>query len=76
MNISRHEPWDELVSASLTGDLSADERRRLDAHLDACAECRSTLAAFSDQRRIVAGLRHVPIPRDLGARVRTGIEGG
>jgi len=76
MNMNRHEPWDELVSASLTGDLSADERRRLDAHLDACAECRSTLAAFSDQRRIVAGLRHVPIPRDLGARVRTGIEGG
>jgi len=76
MTMNRHEPWDELASASLTGDLSADERRRLDAHLDTCAECRSTLAAFADQRRIVAGLRHLPIPRDLGARVRTGIEGG
>ncbi|MEO6295168.1 MAG: anti-sigma factor [Candidatus Limnocylindria bacterium] len=74
--MNRHEPWDELVSASLTGDLSADERRRLDAHLDTCAECRSTLAAFADQRRILAGLRHLPVPRDLGARVRTGIEGG
>lgn len=76
MTMNRHEPWDELAGASLTGDLSADERRRLDAHLDTCAECRSTLAAFADQRRIVAGLRHLPIPRDLGARVRTGIEGG
>lgn len=76
MTMNRHEPWDELVSASLTGDLSAEERARLDTHLDACAECRATLAAFSDQRRIVAGLRHLPAPRDLGARVRTGIEGG
>jgi len=76
MTMNRHEPWDELVSASLTGDLSADERLRLDAHLDSCADCRATLAAFADQRRIVAGLRHRPAPRDLGARVRTGIEGG
>lgn len=76
MTMNRHEPWDELVSASLTGDLSADERLRLDAHLDTCAECRSTLAAFADQRRIVAGLRHLPVPRDMGARVRTGIAGG
>jgi hypothetical protein len=31
---------------------------------------------LSDQRRLVAGLRHVPTPRDLGARVRGGIESG
>ena len=70
----RHTPFEELISASLHGDLTADERRRLDAHLDACATCRATLAAFSDQRRVMSGLRHVPIPRDLGARVRAGIE--
>jgi hypothetical protein len=76
MTINRHEPFEELISASLTGDLSATERQRLDAHLDACPECRATLAAFGDQRRIIAGLRHVVPPRDLAARVRTGIEGG
>jgi Putative zinc-finger/WD40-like Beta Propeller Repeat len=70
----RHTPFEELISASLHGDLTADERRRLDAHLDACATCRATLAAFSDQRRVMSGLRHVPVPRDLGARVRAGIE--
>ena len=70
----RHTPFEELISASLHGDLTADERRRLDAHLDTCAACRATLAAFSDQRRIMSGLRHVPVPRDLGARVRGGIE--
>jgi hypothetical protein len=72
----RHEAWEELVSASLTGDLSREERTRLDDHLDRCDACRATLAAFSDQRRVVAGLRHLPPPRDLGARVRTGIERG
>jgi hypothetical protein len=72
----RHPEYEELISASLAGDLGDEERRRLDAHLDACDACRATLAAFADGRRIVAGLRHVPPPRDLHARVRTGIERG
>lgn len=76
MTFNRHEAWEELISASLAGDLSSDERRRLDGHLETCAECRATLAAFADQRRIVSGLRHVPVPRDLDARVRAGIAGG
>ena len=71
----RHEPFEELISASLHGDLSSEERRSLDAHLDGCERCRETLAAFSDQRRIVAGLRHLAPPRDLDARVRTAVEG-
>jgi hypothetical protein len=71
-----HLRFEELISASLKGDLTAEERRRLDAHLDGCAACRATLAAFSDQRRVMAGLRHVAPPRDLGARVRTGVEQG
>ena len=70
----RHDEFEELISASLHGDITDEERRRLDAHLDRCAACRGTLAAFAEQRRIMAGLRHVPPPRDLGARVRAGIE--
>jgi len=70
----RHEAFEELISASLHGDLTDDERRSLDAHLDGCERCRETLAAFSDQRRIVSGLRHLAPPRDLLARVRTGGE--
>ncbi len=74
MTMNRHEPFEELISASLHGDLSADERRQLDAHLDGCPACRDTLAAFAEQRRIVAGVRYLAPPRDLGARVRAGIE--
>lgn len=76
MSIGGHDRWEVLISASLTGELSGAERRELDAHLDSCVRCRDTLAAFAAQRRIVAGLRHVPAPRDLGARVRTGIAAG
>ena len=74
MDRGRHEPFEELISASLHDDLTGEERRSLDAHLDGCERCRETLAAFSDQRRIVAGLRHLAPPRDLEARVRTGVE--
>ena len=71
-----HPEYEELISASLAGDLTDQERRRLDAHLDGCEACRGVLASFADGRRIVAGLRHVPVPRDLHARIRTGIATG
>ncbi len=67
---------DELISASLSGDLSDLEQAQLDAHLRDCPQCRETMAAFADQRRLVSGLRHTAPPADLGARVRTGLEGG
>jgi hypothetical protein len=67
---------DELISASLTGDLTDAERLHLDEHLATCESCRATLAAFADERRLVSGLAHVPAPHDLSARVRGGIERG
>lgn len=76
MSQNRHEPYEELISASLRNDINPAERDRLNAHLDGCEQCRQTLAAFSNQRRIVAGLRHIPPPRNLDARVRAGIESG
>jgi hypothetical protein len=76
MTMNRHEAFEELISASLTEELTDAERQWLDAHLDSCSHCRATLAAFAEQRRIMGGLRHVAPPRDLGPRVRTGIERG
>jgi predicted anti-sigma-YlaC factor YlaD len=67
---------DDLISASLTGELTVEERVELDQHLATCESCRETLAAFADERRLVSGLRLVPAPRDLSARVRRGIEAG
>lgn len=67
---------DELISASLINDLTDAERATLDAHLATCQVCRETLAAFTAERRLVSGLGTVTPPRDLGARVRGGIESG
>ncbi len=67
---------DELISASLSNDLTDAEREQMNAHLARCERCRDTLAAFSDQRKLVSGMRHVPVPRDLAPRIRTGIENG
>jgi hypothetical protein len=67
---------DELISASLTSDLTDAERVELDVHLVRCETCRNTLAAFSAERRILSGLPVQEPPRDLGARVRSGIESG
>ncbi|MEO6059157.1 MAG: zf-HC2 domain-containing protein [Candidatus Limnocylindria bacterium] len=67
---------DELISASLTDDLTHAERAELDHHLAGCATCRATLADFTVERALVAGIGEVEPPRDLPARVRTGIEAG
>jgi hypothetical protein len=76
--IGRHddERHAELISASLSRDLDEHEERELRAHLAGCATCAATLASFNEQRRLVSGMRHVPLPRDMGARVRAGIESG
>jgi hypothetical protein len=71
-----NEHVDELISASLAGDLSEPQQAQLDAHLHECPQCRETMAAFADQRRLVSGLRHTAPPADLGARVRSGLERG
>jgi Putative zinc-finger len=67
---------DELLSASLSGDLSPDEERRLSEHLSGCAACRETLAAFREQRTLLHGLHGFEAPRDLRARVSAGIDAG
>ena len=67
---------DELISASLTGDLTEAERAALDQHLAGCERCRDTLAAFREERRLISGMRSLQPPADLGARVRAGIEAG
>ncbi len=67
---------DELISASLSGDLTDAERVELESHLARCETCRNTLAAFTAERRILSGLPIADPPRDLSARVRTGIESG
>jgi hypothetical protein len=76
MSFRRDEHLEELISASLSGDITAAERATLDAHLAGCDRCRATLDAFSRERQLLSGMRRAAPPADLGARVRAGIESG
>ncbi len=65
-------------------DLTPDERRAVDSHLEACAECRATLAAFDRQDAALAAIRDIrprrrlrperlPIPRAGLVRLGEGL---
>lgn len=76
MTLRRGEHPDELISAAISGDLTDDEQARLDAHLARCESCRQTMAAWAEQRRLLANLHRARVPRDLAPRIRAGIESG
>jgi anti-sigma factor RsiW len=61
-----HDRWIDRLSEYLDGELRTRERRRLDRHLETCAECRATLDAL----RMVVGqapalAREAPAESDL-----------
>ena len=66
MNCSRIE---ELLAPYLEGDLPADERRAVDAHLESCAECRRSLEAFMGLEESLANLK-VTVPSWKTAEAR------
>jgi anti-sigma factor RsiW len=47
-----HEEFLELCAASTAGELSVEERARLDAHLAGCPECRRAMDEYEAARRI------------------------
>jgi len=46
-----HEEWTDRLSDYIDGELSADDRERVDAHLKGCASC---TAVLNDLKRVVA----------------------
>ncbi len=53
----RRHPTEEELSLLIDGRLSDRDRRRIEAHLQECAECR---AAYEDLQRTVLLLQHAP----------------
>lgn len=45
--------YQELISASLDGELSAEEQRDLDFHMSSCAECRAAFEVESSIKKLV-----------------------
>jgi anti-sigma factor RsiW len=66
MNCNRIE---ELLVQYLEGDLPADERRMVDAHIASCAECRRSLETFMSLEESLGALKEtVPSWKEAEAR--------
>jgi len=71
--MTMHE-WTDKLSDYLDGELDADERVAVDAHLRECAECSATL---NDLKRVVStahGLAAIPPSHDLWPGIESRIE--
>jgi hypothetical protein len=73
---SSHERGRTLAAARMDAELSPDDAAWLEAHLEACAGCRTVERAYHEGRDLLRGLRGTepPPPRDLWARTAAAIE--
>src|SRR6201996_6688393 len=80
MRTDDHRDWKLALGAYALGDLGADERASIAAHLEGCAECRAelrelegvaALLPLADPTRIEQPA--VRPPADLGARIEAQI---
>jgi anti-sigma factor (TIGR02949 family) len=60
----------DLLSAYLDGELAADKRRRVAAHIEGCAACGEALADYGRIGRTLRQMGRVAAPPSLAARVR------
>lgn len=63
------EHFAEAISALADGTLDAADRPRIEAHLEACGDCRALLDDLRALRRDAAALRVAPLPAALWPRV-------
>lgn len=68
--------WTDRLSEYLDGELSAAERRELEAHVETCATCSATLAELRQVVARAAALEDRPPQADLWAGIRERIEPG
>jgi anti-sigma factor RsiW len=63
----------ELLSPYLDGELSAEERRAVAAHLEDCRSCSAQLSDFRRVGQTLAKAGREPMPKALTARVRSNL---
>jgi negative regulator of sigma E activity len=60
----------ELLSAYIDNELADDERRRVGAHLDGCAECSAAVMVLQDAIAAVKHLDDLEVPSELASSLR------
>ena len=63
----------ELLSPYLDGELSAEERRAVAAHIEGCRACAAQVADFQRVGRTLAEAGREPMPKALALRVRANL---
>ena len=63
----------ELLSPYLDGELSAQERRAVAAHIEGCRICAAQVADFQRIGRTLAEAGREPMPKALALRVRANL---
>lgn len=71
--MTQHTPVDWL-SVYLDGQVSADERHQVEAHLQDCAACRQNLASLQRTVALVQGLEPVAAPAGFRAAIRARLQ--
>ena len=64
------EEWLELLSACFDGECTAEERARLDAHIETCAPCAGTWEDFGGLRASLRAFSTPDVPERVTARAR------
>jgi hypothetical protein len=62
------------IDEYLDGDLPPEEEAAMEAHLADCGECRGEIQTYRRLRRLAFASEPVPIPDDLGYRIRRRLE--
>ncbi len=69
----KHEDWRLLVSAYCDGEVTPEERMRVEAHLAECAECVQALESYRRLGRAIRALPQGTPSRTLWVRVQEGL---
>jgi len=54
-----------LLSGYIDNELSADERRDFEVHLEGCAECRKELETFQKLQEVTGAMKYADIPEQV-----------
>lgn len=61
--------FEALLSPYLEGELAAEDKRFLEAHLEGCPDCRALVAALTETRKVLAGFPELEISDSLRSRL-------